>query len=82
MSRMNLTLYFLGEGGSYISGERRSSTGIPAWMILFAGLIAFFTITVRSFAYGIAQLLHPEQELTAQVTPEAVPDSSRSGGAP
>ena len=48
-----------GPSGSWVMGERRPSTGLPAWIILCSGVIAFALITVRSFAYGLVQLISP-----------------------
>ena len=58
----SLTMSVFGDKGSFMSGEVRPATGIPAWVILFSGVISFGLITARSFAYGIWGLLHPDQQ--------------------
>ena len=49
-----------GPAGSWVMGERRPSTGLPAWIILFSGVVAFALITLRSFAYGMVQILNTD----------------------
>ena len=51
-----------GARGSYVSGETRPSTGLPAWIILFAGVVAFTTVTARSLAYGVHGLLNAQSD--------------------
>ena len=60
-----------GPMGSYHSGEVRPSTGIPAWVILFSGVVSFTMITARSFAYGARALNSPSsptQDTTQDTT--------------
>ena len=54
-----------GARGSFVSGETRPSTGLPAWIILFAGVVAFTTITARSLAYGVHSLLNPQSNISS-----------------
>jgi TRAP-type C4-dicarboxylate transport system permease small subunit len=58
----SLSFSVFGDKGSFTSGEVRPATGIPAWVILFSGVVSFSLITVRSFAYGIWALKHPEEQ--------------------
>jgi TRAP-type C4-dicarboxylate transport system permease small subunit len=59
-----------GAMGSWVMGERRPSTGLPAWIILFSGVIAFALITLRSFAYGVAQFINPIAETESEIDPK------------
>ena len=58
----SLSMSVFGDKGSFMSGEVRPATGIPAWVILFSGVVSFGLITVRSFAYGIWGVLHPSTD--------------------
>ena len=58
----SLTMSVFGDKGSFASGETRPATGIPAWVILFSGVIAFTLITVRSFAYGVWAFMNPHEQ--------------------
>ena len=63
----SLIISVFGDKGTFSSGETRPATGIPAWVILFSGVIAFTMITLRSLAYGIWCLLHPEDQSEEEV---------------
>lgn len=58
----SLIMSVFGNKGTFSSGETRPATGIPAWVILFSGVIAFTMITLRSLAYGVWCVLHPEDQ--------------------
>lgn len=64
----SLTMSVFGDKGSFASGETRPATGIPAWVILFSGVIAFTLITLRSFAYGIWGFMHPNEQETEELS--------------
>ncbi len=51
--------HVFGPTGDFGGGERRPSTGIPAWLIIFAVVIAFGTMTVRLAARTVDAFLHP-----------------------
>ena len=59
---ISLSMSVFGSKGSFFSGETRPATGIPAWVILFSGVVSFTLITLRSFAYGFWGLMHPDQQ--------------------
>ena len=48
-----------GEKGSFQSQEVRPATGLPAWIILASGIVAFTLMSLRSFTYGLYTLLYP-----------------------
>lgn len=58
---ISLGISVFGDKGSFVSGELRPATGIPAWVILFSGVISFALISIRSCAYGIWGLINPDE---------------------
>lgn len=63
----SLTISVFGDKGSFASGETRPATGIPAWIILFSGVIAFTLITVRSFVYGVQGFMYPDEQVEEEL---------------
>lgn len=63
----SLMMSVFGDKGSFASGETRPATGMPAWVILFSGVIAFSLITLRSLAYGYWSLLHPKDNTEEEI---------------
>ncbi len=59
---LSLISSVFGDKGSFSSGESRPATGIPAWVILFSGVVSFSLITLRSFAYGLWSLRDPQKQ--------------------
>jgi TRAP-type C4-dicarboxylate transport system permease small subunit len=51
--------HVFGPTGDFASGEIRPATGIPAWTIIMAMLVAFCFMTLRLFAQSIDALLNP-----------------------
>jgi len=49
-----------GPTGSLASGEVRPATGVPSWVILFAGVVSFGLIALRSLAYSLAAFRDPQ----------------------
>jgi C4-dicarboxylate transporter DctQ subunit len=51
--------HVFGDLGDFTSGERRPSTGIPAWTITLSMVVAFGLMTVRFGAQTLEAILHP-----------------------
>ncbi|GIW71794.1 MAG: hypothetical protein KatS3mg102_1336 [Planctomycetota bacterium] len=51
--------HIFGPRGDWFSGERRPATGLPAWTITMAALVAFALMTLRFGARALEAFLHP-----------------------
>jgi TRAP-type C4-dicarboxylate transport system permease small subunit len=50
-----------GPKGDFASGEIRPATGLPAWVIVMAALVAFILMSVRFLARTVDAFVHPKQ---------------------
>lgn len=57
----SLSVSVFGETGSFYSGERRPSTQIPGWVILFSGVVSFALVSLRSLFYAILIFRDPSE---------------------
>lgn len=52
--------HVFGETGDYAGGEKRPSTGIPAWIILFSVVVSFAVMSIRLAFRTIDAFINPQ----------------------